>query len=280
MTSITVGVTLLVLLAGLLHAVWNAIAKQIGDPLVGFTLLNVGVAVPSLVALPLIGLPNGASRGYLAAAVVCHLLYEIFLMQAYRHGSLSRSYPIARGVAPMLTTVGGLVFADERVRGLALVGVVVVVAGTISLALFDRVATSRTAVVWALMTGVAIAVYTVIDGLGVRASAAPLKYTMALFAVQGTLFVVGAVLRLPASAWPSLATTAAGIGGGVLSLIGYGTVLYAQTRAPLGVVSAVRETGVIWAAVIGVVLFREPGGWRIVVAASTVLVGITCIAVT
>ena len=129
MTTITWHVTVLVLAAGLLHAVWNAVAKSIHDQATGFTLLNVGVAVPCLIALPFVGLPVRAAWPYLLASVACHLTYELFLMNAYRHGALSRSYPIARGVAPMLTTLGGLVFASERIGGLALAGIVLVVTG-------------------------------------------------------------------------------------------------------------------------------------------------------
>jgi drug/metabolite transporter (DMT)-like permease len=277
-SSITLDVTLVVLLAGLIHAVWNAIAKSFADQWTSFTLLNLGVAVPGLIALPFIGPPRAAAWGYLGASVLCHLSYELFLMSAYRHGSLSRSYPIARGVAPALTTFGGLVLAGEHLGGLALGGVALVVAGITSLALLDRAATSRTAVLWALLTGVAIATYTLIDGFGVRASHAPARYTCALFAIQGSLFVVGALARRREHWLPGVARSALGITGGVLSLVGYGIVLDAQTRAPLGVVSALRETGVIWATVIGVFFFKERGGWRVVVAAAVVLFGVACIA--
>ena len=276
--TVTVVVTLVVLGAGVLHATWNAMAKSFPDQWVSFTLLNIGVAVPSLIALPIVGVPRWAAWGYLSAAVGCHLLYELFLMAAYRHGTLSSSYPIARGVAPMLTTLGGLVFASERVTGLALAGVVVVVAGISSLALFDRAATTSRAVGWALLTGVAIAIYTVIDGLGVRVSHHALAYTVTLFSIQATLFVGGSLLRRPTGWWPAPKKFLFGVAAGVLSLVGYGAVLWAQVRAPLGVVSALRETGVIWAAIIGVVLFKERGGWRVVVASATVLSGVVCIA--
>jgi drug/metabolite transporter (DMT)-like permease len=277
-TTISVAVTLLVLAAGFVHAVWNAIAKSFKDQWTSFTLLNVGVAVPCLIGLPLLGLPVRAAWGYLAASVLCHLTYEVFLMEAYRHGSLSSSYPIARGVAPMLTTFGALVFANEDISGAALGGISLVVAGIVSIALLDRLGTSRRAVGWALLTGVAIAVYTLIDGLGVRVSHSPLKYACTLFAIQGTLFVVGAMARRPPNWRPSLRRSALGVFGGWLSLVGYGTILYAQTRAPLGVVSALRETGVIWATLIGVLFFKERGSWRVVISAATVLAGVTLIA--
>lgn len=278
-TSITLPITLLVLLAGLAHAVWNAIAKSYQDQWASFTLLNIGVAVPCLIALPIVGLPRTAAWGYLATAVCCHILYELFLMSAYRHGSLSRSYPIARGVAPALTTLGALVVAGEHPGALALFGIAGVVGGIVSLALYDREATSLAAVLWALATGVMIAAYTLVDGLGVRVSHDPLRYTVALFSIQATAFVIGAWRTGKVSTSVFSHRAVRGLLAGVLSLVGYGIVLYAQTRAPLGVVSALRETGVVWAALLGVVLFKERGGWRLLVAALVVAAGVACIAV-
>lgn len=278
-TTISASITLLVLCAGLLHAAWNAIAKSITDQFASFTLLNLGVAVPCLIAWPFVGLPNSLALRYLAASVCCHIIYEVFLMSAYRHGALSRSYPIARGVAPLLTTIGGYIFASENLSALALCGVGLVVVGIVSLALSNRVGTSRRAVGWALATGVAIAVYTLTDGFGVRASHHALQYTVTLFAVQGTLWILGAIpLRARVFALTARQVTL-GFVGGVVSLLAYGAILYAQTRAPLGVVSALRETGVLWATAFGVVLFKERGGWRLAMAAGVVLAGICCIAV-
>lgn len=279
LTTISASVTALVLLAGLLHAGWNAIAKSIPDQFVSFALLNLGVSVPCLVVWPLIGLPNSLALRYLGCSVVCHLLYEAFLMSAYRHGALSRSYPIARGVAPLLTTIGGYVLASEHLSALSLAGVGLVVIGIVSLALHDRAGTSRRAVAWALATGVAIAGYTLIDGLGVRASHHALRYTVTLFAVQGTLWVIGALVRTPRVFVLPWRPWVLGVTGGVVSVVAYGVVLYAQTRAPLGVVSALRETGVLWATAFGILIFRERGGWRLVAAAAVVLAGICCIAV-
>jgi drug/metabolite transporter (DMT)-like permease len=276
--AITAGVTAIVLVAGLAHATWNAMAKSFSDQWVSFTLINLGVAVPCVVSIFFVGAPRVAAWGYLGAAVVLHIAYQLFLMSAYRHGSLSRSYPIARGVAPLLTTLGGLLFAHEHVGALALAGVALVVLGISSLALSDRGATSRVAVAWALATGVAIATYTVVDGLGVRASHSPLRYTVTLFAIQGTLFVVAAVVRSPQPMGLPARQITVGLSAGVISLAGYGAVLWAQARAPLGVVSALRETGVLWATIFGVIFFSERGGWRVVVAGAVVLGGVIAIA--
>jgi drug/metabolite transporter (DMT)-like permease len=276
--TITLAVTAAVLVAGFLHALWNAMAKSFTDQWTSFTLINVGVTMPCLVIAPLVGAPVAAAWPYLAAAVVCHLLYELFLMSAYRHGALSRTYPIARGVAPMLVALGGLIFASEHVGVVAFFGIVLVVVGISSLAWQGRGHSSSREILWSLATGVAIATYTVIDGLGVRASHHPISYTAALFAMQGSLFLVGAFARRPGKFNISSAKVALGVSAGVISLVGYGIVLWAQTKAPLGVVSALRETGVLWAAVLGIYFFHERGGWRVVTAGAVVMLGVGAIA--
>jgi drug/metabolite transporter (DMT)-like permease len=278
--TVTLHIVLLVLVSGLLHATWNAIAKSYHDQWTSFALNNLGVLVPSLIALPFVGLPRMAVWWYLGCSTICHLGYQVFLMAAYRHGTLSRSYPIARGVAPALTSVLALIVAGERLSGFALVGVALIVGGIVSLALADRGATTARAVGWALATGVAIALYTLVDGLGVRASHDPLRYTVALFVVQTVIFLVF-VWR--SGRWPRglrVSRWTLGLSGGVVSLVAYGIVLYAQTKSPLGVVSALRETGVIWAALIGILFFKEKGGWRVGLAALVVVGGVAVLAAT
>lgn len=271
-------VVLAVLAAGLVHASWNAIAKSLHDQFASFALLNIGCAMVSWVMLPFVGLPRSAAWGYLATSVVCHVTYELFLMGAYRRADFSQSYPIARGIAPLLVTLGGLLFASEHLSLRGLVGVLAVVAGIVALA-FRRGLTDRTGVVWAIATGAAIALYTLIDGLGVRASGNALRYGAVLFATQASLWTVGVLVRQGVRWWPHGRTAALGVFSGVLSMAGYLTVLWAQLRAPLGVVSALRETGVLWAALIGVVLFREGRARRIVAPAILVALGIAFISI-
>lgn len=278
-SSITLGVTLLVLFAGLLHAAWNAIAKSFHDQWLSFTLLNIGTFVVSVIGFPLTGLPRSACYRYIALSVLCHILYQLALMAAYRRGALSLSYPVARGVAPLLATMGGIAFANERLGASTLVGVAIIVGGIVSLSMLHRDEASRGAVVWALLTGVTIAAYTLVDGLGVRASGSPARYAFVLFAVQSAVFLVGACVRRTPMKRPDAAHVALGVGGGVISMVAYGIVLWAQARAPIGVVSALRETGVVWAAVFGVVFFKERGGWRVFAAAVVVAGGVSVLAI-
>lgn len=268
-------IVLLVLLAGLIHAVWNALAKGITSQTTSFALMNLGIAVISWISLPFIGVPRAQAWPFVVASVACHVGYELFLMGSYQRASFSRAYPIARGVAPLLVSLGGLVLASERIGLKGLAGIVFIVIGVVSLS-YVRNSTKldRVGVYWALATGVAIAVYTLVDGLGVRRSHDPLRYAGMLFALQSTLWVVAVVVRRGWKLSDQPSTISIGIVAGLMSLVAYTIVLYAQTKASLGIVSALRETGVVWAGAIGVVIFKEGRARAIMLPALTVVIGI------
>lgn len=277
----SLAIVALVLLAGLLHALWNAMAKGITSQSTSFALINAGIAVVSWIALPFVGIPRAAAWPFVAASVACHVGYELFLMGSYRRANFSRAYPIARGVAPLLVSLGGLVFANEHLGLKGIGGIVLIVVGVISLAYVRNASKlDRVGVDWALATGAAIAVYTVVDGIGVRRSHDALRYAVVLFALQSTVWVITVLLRRGWRWSDQPATISIGLLAGVLSLIAYTVVLYAQTRAPLGIVSALRETGVVWAAVIGVVFFKEGKARAIMVPAFVVVAGIALVSLT
>lgn len=268
----------MVLFAGVLHAGWNAVAKGLSDTRTNFGLINIGVFVFSLAVLPFTGFSRGHILWYVAASVAIHLVYEFVLMTAYDKGDFSTSYPVARGVAPLLVSFAGVALAHEHLTAWSLTGIVVVAVGIISLSWSNSSHSSLEGTLWALGTGVAIALYTVIDGYGVRASDHALQYGATLFAIQSFLWVGGATAKKGFQWIPSRRIVILGALGGVVSMVAYTIVLWAQTRTTLGVVSALRETGVLWAAIIGVVIFREGRAVRIVLPAAVVAVGIGLLA--
>lgn len=268
-------VIVVVLVAGFVHAIWNALVKSITNQSTSFALVNLGIAVASWVAWPFVGLPRDQAWPYLLGSVACHVGYELFLMGSYQRANFSRAYPIARGTAPLLVSLGGLVLANEHVGVAGAGGILLIVAGVVSLSYVRNSSTiDRVGAYWALATGVAIAVYTVVDGLGVRASHDTLRYAATLFALQSTLWLIAVVVRHGWRLAPDLSTARTGVAAGLLSLAAYTAVLYAQTRAPLGAVSALRETGVVWAAAIGIVIFKEGRARAILVPAVVVTLGI------
>jgi len=260
----------LVLCAAVLHATWNAIVK--GTRARALVLAAVA-ATNGTVGLGLLlwaEPPAVASWPYIAASAIIHFAYYYFLALAYKWGDLSRVYPIARGIAPVLVSLGALLFAGEQLPTQGWTGVVMVSAGISVLAFFARgpsIPDPRSTLA-AIATGLIIASYSVVDGIGVRLSDSPFGYMGWLFVTEFlvSLFVL---LHLRPRLTPEVrATLRVGYLGGFCAVAAYGLVIYANTLAPLGVVSALRESSVIIAALFGVVIFRE-GPWASRLAAAT-----------
>jgi drug/metabolite transporter (DMT)-like permease len=270
------AVTTAVLVAAVLHAVWNALVKDMDDRLVGFALLDLTGVVISIPAVLLLPGPAPASWGFLAASVVLHVGYKLALMASYRLGDLSQVYPLARGTAPLLVAGFATVAIGERLGPVRLAGLLGVCAGLLVLVgAGGRIMNQRAMLASALATGVIIAAYTIADGLGVRRSGSPLGYIAWLFLLDGLWFPLAAAARrgrrLPGQLRASLV---GGLASGVLSLLAYGLVIWAQSRGALAVVAALRESSVIFAALIGSVVFGERFGYRRTLAAVLVTVGI------
>lgn len=270
-------VALVVLAAAVLHALWNAVAHDIDDKLVAFTLLGFGGFVCSVPLVVFAPVPAAASWPFLGASVVLHVVYNLLLMKAYRLGEFGQVYPLARGTSPLVVTVLAAVFVGEVPPPFELAGVLVVSVGLGSLVFLGGRPGRRDlpAVAAALATGLAIAAYTTVDGVGVRASGSPVGYAgwlimLECVAIPAIAFGVrgrALVGQLRPRLWH-------GLGGGALSLLAYGLVLWAQTQGPLAPIAALRETSIIAGAVIGTMVFRERFGRPRVAATVVVCAGI------
>jgi drug/metabolite transporter (DMT)-like permease len=271
----------LVLAAALLHASWNALVKAGGDPFVRLAVVN---AVGGLCALPmllLVGLPAPDSWPFLFGSVVVHHAYYLALGYGYRFGDLSHVYPIARGIAPPLVAFCAWAFAGESLGLLGLLAILVISGGIVSLAFTDdgRLVAIRPLAL-GLATGITIAAYTLFDGLGGRAAGDVFAYIAWLFAIDAVPFSVIVALRYRRRLGPALAACwrPAAVGG-ALAVIAYALVIWAMSLTPMAAVSALRETSVIIAALIGTRILREPFGTRRVLAASLVATGVVLLQV-
>ncbi len=277
MSGMPGGVVAVVLLAALLHATWNALAHAVPDRLVGFTLIATVYLVAGGAMAAAVPPPAAGAWVYLVASVLLHVLYNLLLMRSFMLGDFGQVYPLARGTAVAVVAVLATVAVGEAMPAVRLAGVVLVCLGLTALvAPSGRTGGAELpAVVAALGTGVMIAGYTTVDGVGVRTSGSVLGYTGWLFLLQGVALPVLAYARrgrdLARQARPHLL---AGLAGGALSLAAYGLVLWAQTRAPLAPVAALRETSSLMGAIIGAVVLKESFGRRRVVAAVVVAAGV------
>jgi drug/metabolite transporter (DMT)-like permease len=238
------------------------------------SLASTLVAIPCALVLPL---PEPASWPWLGASAAIQLVYVPFLVLAYRHGELGQIYPIIRGVVPLFVTLGAALFAGEHLGLGSLAGITLVSLGIMSLALGRGRAKPR-AVAAALATGVIIATYTLIDGVGARLAGSPYRYAAWIFVLYGTFLPLGFFVfrRRPHVALASRETLKAAIGGSV-QLLTYGTVIYAFTLSAIGPVAALRETSVVFAALIGRVFLGESATLRRIAACLAIVGGAICL---
>ncbi|NBE54563.1 DMT family transporter [Streptomyces boluensis] len=268
-----------VVLAAVTHASWNALAHRIKDQLLAFTLISGGGALIGAALACFAPLPAAGAWPALIASAVLHVGYQALLMRSFSLGDFGQMYPIARGTAPLVVTVAAAVFVGERIDGWQLTGVAVACAGLVGLAVWGiRGSGARPhwpAIVAALATGLSIAAYTVVDGVGVRASGTPLGYIAWLMILEGLAIPAYALYR-HRSELPSLLRPYAirGLVGAGLSVAAYGLVLWAQTRAALAPIAALRESSIIVGAAIGAVFFKERFGVPRIAAAGLMVVGI------
>ena len=259
-----------------MHASWNALVKSGGKPEFSIAAYR-GAGVFCVVALPFVPLPAASSWWFILASVAVHNLYYFTLAKAYRSGDLSQVYPLFRGLAPVLVAVGAWVFIGESLSPGSAIGIAIISTGLMSLALFGRSKGHITTVAlgWGAITSVFIAMYTVIDGYGVRQSGSVLSYILWLFTFEAMPIVVWLLLK-QRDEWFAYIRESVGsiVVGGVISGAAYGLVIYAMSLVAIAVVSSLRETSVIFAALIGALFLKEPFGRQRVLAASLVAVGI------
>jgi drug/metabolite transporter (DMT)-like permease len=276
----------LLLMAALMHASWNAILKSDqSDRLATFGVIMTTGTVMGLVAVPFLPWIEPAAWKYLASSVLIHVLYYTFLLKAYSYGDLSHTYPIARGLGPLLVALVSGRFIGEHLRGQDIAGVLLLSFGLVTLAMPLRNVVPRPgsrhglATLFAVLTGFTIAAYIIADGLGVR-SAGPtfqhrLSYIAWLCVVEGPWLLVLAVALRPRTVWTHLRRTWwRGVIGGVIANVGYGIAIYALVLGPMAHIAALRETSVLFGALIGTLLLGEPFGRRRVAAAFVIVVGL------
>ena len=277
MSPLVIG---LVLLAAVLHASWNAMVKSGGTP--EFSIASYQV-VSTLICLPFVffvPLPLVESWPMIFISVVVHNVYYFTLAKSYRVGDLSQMYPLFRGLAPVMVAIGAMIFAQEWLSPGSMIGIGLISLGLMSITLlggqFGKI--SPLALRWGLATSVLIATYTVVDGLGVRASGNSLSYILWLFVFESVPISVVLLLTKRKEWFSYIGNKPGKIAlGGIASSAAYGLVIFAMGLGSMAMVSSLRETSVIFAALIGTLIFKESFGRQRIIAASLVCAGIILI---
>ncbi len=253
-------VFLAVIAAAILHASWNALLKGSADKYVSMCAVVFGHVPIALALLPFVAMPKPDSWPYIAVGVALHVGYQLFLLTSYRLGDLTQVYPIARGTAPLLVAAVSVLALGVQLSSAELIAIAAIGLGIISLSAVRQSdgTTNRNAALLAFVTGCFIAGYSLVDGLGARAAETALGfYTWLTFgnaAVFGAITFIarpGAIRRIPTEA-PLLF-----LFGGGASFAAYALVMWAFTQAPIALVTALRETSIIIALLIGVMFLKE-----------------------
>ena len=273
-STLSLAVTFAVIAAAVTHAVWNAIAHGIKDQTLAFALIGVGGIAVGIPLVILAAMPHGDCWPYLLGSVAIHIFYNLLLMQCYRLGEFSQVYPLARGTSPLVVTILAAIFIHEHLALPQIAGVLVVSAGLATLVLAGR-RPGRAAFAAAVGTGLTIAAYTTVDGVGVRLSGSPVGYIGWLMVLESLCVpMFAAFRRRDVLLKQPKRILLAGLAAGALSVLAYGLVLWAQTRGALAPIAALRETSVIFGAIIGTLIFREPFGRTRIAATVLVATGI------
>jgi drug/metabolite transporter (DMT)-like permease len=266
-----------VCIAAVAHACWNAIAHAITDRWAAITLVAVGGASCGAILIAIAPLPSRASWLPLGISAVLHVAYMLLLILSYRLADFGQAYPLARGTSPLLVAVGATVLVGEHLSPLQVCGVAVVSGGLVAVALLggNGGRPHLPAIGAAVATGVSIASYTTVDGIGVRLSGTAPGYTGWLMLMEGLGMVGVAVVVRRRDLWPAVRPVwLRGLTGGALSVFAYGLVLWAQTRGALAPIAALRETSILVGAVIGTLFFHERFGRPRIIATAVVVIGI------
>ena len=270
-----------VLFAAACHASWNALIKIKLDPFATTAIITVACGVIALPTLPFVGLPPLASWPWVVASVILHLGYYIGLTEAYRTGDMSQVYPIARGSAPLMTALVSTFFIGEQLSALGWIGILALVGGVFLLSARggrDLARIDRRAVGFALFTAVTICGYSITDGVGARIAVRlgnPHSYSAALFVCDGACMLVFALARRRMSiVVDARSYWKIGLLGGALSVMAYWIAIWAMTVAPIAIVAALRETSVLFGALIAVVILKEPLRAPRIIAAVMIVVGL------
>jgi drug/metabolite transporter (DMT)-like permease len=262
-----------VLAAAVMHASWNALIKVRVDRFASISLTSLGMACTALPVLPFVAFPSAAMWPWIAASVVIHIGYRLFLIRAYEVGDLAQTYPLARGSAPLITTIGGVLLVGEFPGLLAVSGIALLSVGTFLMSVRGGTKLSRlnrAAVGYALITSLFISGYTLTDGIGARLGETALSYAAWLFVCDGLCAVAlgffyrgRGMLSTLAAEWKIGALT------GFLSAASYAIAMWAMTKAPIASVASLRETSILFAMAISVFMLGEKmTAWRSAAALS------------
>jgi drug/metabolite transporter (DMT)-like permease len=266
-----------VITAALVHASWNTLVKASTDKTLAMGAIVIGHVPIAVIILPFATIPDSKSIPYLVTGIVLHFGYQLFLLKSYEHGDLTKVYPIARGTAPLLVGLFSLIFLGVELSNAKILSIIIIGVAVISLAFGQKSdgQKRRSASTFALITGLFIASYSLIDGLGARVAGTSLGFFCLLAIGNGFLMVAYLARKAPKTLknLPHYGLSHLLIGG-TGSFTAYALVIWAFTKAPIALVTALRETSIVFAFFMGVFFLKEPPSLIKLIASTAILMGV------
>ncbi|MDQ0509816.1 DMT family transporter [Ancylobacter amanitiformis] len=273
------AVFLVVLLSAAMQAAWNIILKIRLDPFSALVLVGLGAGAAALPFALWIGPPDRQLWPWIGASVVAHLSYYAFLIGAYSRADLGLTYPVARGSALLLTALISILVLSEPIGLIGVIGIVLLALAILTMAreAFGHMMEGR-ALLLALGSGLAVTAFTVIDGTAARISGSANAYTTWLFVCDAVVIVIIVLAwKGPRVLVPMAGFLPLGLLGGAMLFVSYWLSVWAMTQAPIGLVTAVRESSVLFGAIMSVAILREPLRTDRIIGAFMVIGGLTLI---
>ncbi|MDP9837399.1 drug/metabolite transporter (DMT)-like permease [Neorhizobium huautlense] len=268
----------LALFAAILHASWNAFLRSGADRMWSVTVMSISGTIVSVPLILIYPLPSPTALAFIIASSALQTAYSFILVAAYRYGDLGQVYPIVRGTVPLLVTLASILFLGVHLETPQIAGVALIATGIMSLVL-GRSGVSPVSLGLALVCGSIISTYALIDSSGVRHVDETMTYSAWVLLIYGVMMVaVYCVMRGRLSIDFRSRETRKALGGGVFALIAYAAVVAAYSLGPAGPVTAIRETSVVFAVIIGRLFLGEALTPKrifacVVVAAGAILIG-------
>ena len=272
-----IGVFLIVLFSAFLHAIWNSMASKYKDKNVSIGAIVYGHVPLCIVAIIFLPAPSSESFPYIILSALVHQGYQNFLLTAYQTGKFTTVYPVARGFGPLVATIISIIFLGVYLKSFTIVSILLISSGVMLIGLFSKSVIKNNKILYtSLATGVFIGIYSVIDGQGARISGSAISYMSWVFVFSAIFFPIVLHFRKQKNILKKTLTKGKTVFwiGGTFSYLAYVITVWAFTKAPVPMVSALRESSIIFAIFIGYFYLKDKINFYKTVSISLIFLGV------
>ena len=270
-------VFIIILLATVMHAIWNAMVKHHPDKIIAVLAIVLGHIPLALLCIIYFPLPGKEALPYIIASVIAHQGYQWYMINSYKVGDYTNVYPIFRGFGPLLATLISLIFLGVVFKIATIISILFICVGIMVLGLFGSKDKNQFEIIkYALLTGSFISLYSLIDGYGARVSTSAISYISFSFLFSALLFPIILKLNKHENIISKVFKDAKMIFwvGGSISFVIYVIVVWGFTKAPIPLVAALRETSIFFSIFIGYFFLKETINLKKIISILLIVIGV------